>query len=402
MEFMYLKQGQPLEQMHVRQAVFKATATHIIKALCFKVAGAYGVAMPNRNTTTRRRPVFCPPWMLPFWVETDMANPDIIGIDTDWMVGCLGKDYDGDLLMVLEPSHMLKRLNLDASIFPDWNKPEDQAWAKQWLKLPEKLKGTDPRSVHDVMVDGLKGYGLIGRVTNMCMVVLDAIRASGTTDRRTLMGIYLKMMSTEVQQFVDSIKYTPGGLWAPRLEDYKTKNGRVIPGMASRYGVDIGLVLRVQDYFRAVRRMDFDLLSKLPEDKELSGSFYYKIASLLKGWTPVQSVSMAEVGELVATTMGLPTKCKADMLRRQSYMKYKGDMEARINHVRPVLTTPELTIGLAARAWAHNDYVFALELEKLAGKRVLDVYKPIAEARKIQVPVQPVTEPDCDSTMQDC
>jgi hypothetical protein len=417
MEFTFLQRGQPLEERVIRDAVFKAAGTAVTKALCFKIAGQYGVAMPARGMT-RRRLAFCPPWMLPFWVDTDLSNPNVCGIDTDWMIGCLGKDYDGDLLMIIELNHLFRRLNLDPGIFPDWTKmvPKgdqsvadatmiqtfpDREWSKQWLRLPVKQKGADPRTVHEVMVDGLKGYGLIGRATNMCMVVLDALRAAGTTDRRTLMGIYLKMMSTEVQQFVDSIKYTPGGLWAPRLEDFKTKKGRIIPGMASRYGVDVGLAMRVRDYFRAVRAMDFDALASLPEDETLKGSFYYKIASLFHGWKPVARVSMTDAGKAVATSLGVANKSKLDMMRRQSFVKFKKDIQARLEFLAPVLTTPELTLGLAARAWANRDILFALELEKLAGKRVIDVYKEALkeqEAKKIQVP----PDPECDPVVEDC
>ncbi len=412
MEFQFLKRGQPLEQSDIRDAVFRSAGTAITKALCFKVAGAYGVAMPNLESANRKRLAFCPPWMLPFWVESDISS-HVIGTDSSWMVGCLGKDYDGDLLMVMELGRLLKRIDLSPEIFPDWTKQgqpgadgkptfPDREWAAKWLTLPTKGKGDDPRNVHEVMVDGLKGYGLIGRATNMCMVVLDALRAQGKTDRRTLMGIYLKMMSTEVQQFVDSIKYTPGGLWAPRLEDFKTRNGRVIPGMATRYGVEVDLALRVREYFRAVRSMDFDALASLPEDKELSGSFYYRIASLFRGWKPVSRVNMSVLGQWVAEKYGVTDRCKMDRMRRQSFVKYKGDVKSRIQFLTPVLGTTELMIGLAGRAWANKDVVFAMSLERMAGKRIVDhlaEYQANLEAKRIQA-----SEVDevCDEAMQNC
>lgn len=366
--FTFLQKGQPLSERLVREDVFKSVGTFVRKALCMNVAGKYGVVMPTRGET-RKRLVFLPPWMLPFWVETDTDAEHVVGVDSDWVIGCLGKDYDGDIGVELVIDKLMKRLGLEGDVFPDWTKDEDKAWALKSITLPIKSKEEDPRSVHQVMVDGLKGYNLIGVATNMAMIVLDTLRQQGTS-RRELMAVYLKLMSGEVQQYVDALKYVPGGLYKPRLRDWESKGGRPYKGLASKYGAKAEVAEKIQPYFKAVRAMDVDLLSALPEDPTLKGSFYYELASLFRGWKPVPLIDVSKVAEKVLDKV-MPMSDTLDGLRKRSFKMRKNNLEARLKDLTegnyPAAGTPELQRALLAVSWKNNDTSLALALEKKLG-----------------------------------
>lgn len=408
MEFEFLRKGQPLQQPNIRAAVFKAAGTAITGALRCKVGGKYGVGMPTTTHNTQRRLAVVPPWMLPFWTNTDVEGTDVCGVDSDWMVGCLGKDYDGDLVMLLRLGWLQAKLGIKGDFFPDWTKKvpcpkvvptppgsdapravcpkcdgkggftyPDRDWVKRYLVLPEKGTAVDKRSVHAVMVDGLKSYNLIGIATNMCMVVIDTMRVEGKHTRKDMMGMYLKLMSTEVQQFVDSLKYNPGGLVRPHLETKETRKGKRFPGMAARYGVKDGTALKVQDYFKAVRGMQFDALANLPEDKTLEGSFYYTLASLFRGWKPIEPVDMQRLGRLVSEVHPLPDSI--ERRRSRSFVRFRNNVEKRfrgmngLEGIEHMLTNDELKLALVARAWARKDTSLALFIEAWWGHRLIDV-----------------------------
>lgn len=381
--FQFLMKGQPLEDRRVRRDVFKAAATYAIKSLSPMAMGAYGVCMPLRGQRTKKRLVFLPPWMLPFWVETEI-DTHVIGVDTSWVVDFLGKDFDGDMAIVLQLEKLMNSIGVSPETFPDWSKDEDKLWARGWMSLPEKKKATDPRDVYQVMLDGLQGYGLIGVATNAAMQVVDALRTAGKS-KRELMGTYLKMMSMEVQQFVDSIKYTPGGLWRPRLEDFTSKKGNKWPGLCTKYGAKIDTTLKIRDYFRAVRGMDFDALAKLPEDPELSGSFYYQLASLFRGLQPVGEVNMEHAGARVLEVepYRLPEGNSLDNLRKSTYRRWKNEVTARVEYLKGVIPNRTLMISFIATCWAHRDVNLALALEASEKIKLLDIYK---EHGLIQVP----------------
>lgn len=372
---MLMEKGQPVEDWRVREALMKAAGTFTFKSLAPRINGAYGVCMPLRGVKTRRRLTFMPPWMLPCWVDTELTR-NVVSCDTDWVVGFLGKDFDGDIAIVLFLEERMRQLGISEDIFPDWKKPEDQAWARKWMALPEKHKAKDPRDVYQVMVDGLQGYGLIGVATNMAMTVVDALRVQGV-DRRTLMGTYLKMMSMEVQPFVDSIKYTPGGLWKPRFEDFTSKRGAFYPGLCRKYGASLEVTECLVPYFRAVRSMNFDALAALPVNAALKGSFYYHIASMFSGWQPVGEVNMQQVGFHVGQLDGykLPEGSFINHLRGRSYAVHGNNMEARLAEILSKVNTPELQMAMAAVCWAKKDTALALELERRAGARCIDLYK---------------------------
>ncbi len=407
MEFEFLRKGQPLESPMIRAAVFRAAGTAITKALCFTVGGKYGVGMPTITHNTRRRLAVVPPWMLPFWTDTDVEGTDVCGVNSDWMVGCLGKDYDGDLVIIMKLAWLQAKLGIKGDFFPDWTKrvvcsktvatppgsdvPEttcpkcegrgyafpDRAWAARYLALPEKGTAVDKRSVHDVMVDGLKSYNLIGIATNMSMVVIDAMRVEGKHTRRDLMGMYLKLMSTEVQQFVDALKYNPGGMMRPHLETKETRKGRKLLGMAAKYGVEDATALKVQTYFRAVRGMDFDALAGLDKDETLNGSFYYTLASLFRGWKPVEPLDMQKLGKLVSEKHPLPDSI--ERRRSMSFVKFNNDTEKRFHGLNGkdgmehMLTNEEQKLALVARCWTRKDTSLALFIEAWWGKRLIDV-----------------------------
>lgn len=402
MEFEFIRRGQPINEPRIRAAVFSALGTAATKAMCMRVGGQYGVAMPTTSRQTKNRLALCPPWMLPFRVETDIDAPHVCGINSDWMVGCLGKDYDGDLLIILQLDWFRKRLGIKEELFPDWTKKvpcpttvningitvvcgrcegkgvryPDQEWSRKWMALPAKDTVVDERSVHDVMVDGLKSYGLIGIATNMCMVVLDTMRI-GNVPRKELMGTYLRMMSTEVQQFVDSLKYNPKGMRRPHLDTRTSKRGRKFLGLAEKYGVNEELALKLQMYFKAVRSMDFDALADLPEAPELEGSFYYELSKLFRGWKPVEPINMQKLGKLVAERHQLADS--VDRARSRSFVKHRNDAAKRFEDFKHLLDTQtpeakeEMTIALIARCWARRDTSMALFLEAWWGKRLIDV-----------------------------
>lgn len=406
MEFEFLRKGQPLQSPNIRAAVFKAAGTAMYKALCFRVGGKYGVAMPTTTHNTRRRLAVVPPWMLPFWTNTDVEGTDVCGVDSEWMVGCLGKDYDGDLVILLKLGWLQNKLGIKGDFFPDWTKrvpcskmvptppgsdvPEvvcpkcegrgfafpDQQWAKKYLALPEKGTEIDKRSVHAVMVDGLKSYNLIGIATNMCMVVIDAMRVEGKHTRKDLMGMYLKLMSTEVQQFVDALKYNPGGMVRPHLETKESRKGTKFPGMAAKYGVEDKTAVKVQKYFRAVRGMNFDALGDLEEDKTLESSFYYTLASLFRGWKPVEPLDMQKLGKVVSE--GHPLPDSIERARSRSFVRFNNDAEKRFHGlngqdgIEHMLTNEELKLALVARCWARRDTSLALFIERWWGRRMID------------------------------
>ncbi len=423
MEFEFLRKGQPLQSPNIRAAVFKAAGTAITKALCFRVGGKYGVGMPTTTHNTKRRLAVVPPWMLPFWTNTDVEGTDVCGVDSEWMVGCLGKDYDGDLVILLRLGWLQAKLGIKGDFFPDWTKrvpcsktvatpagsdlPQavcpkcegtgytypDHDWAKGYLALPEKGTAEDKRSVHAVMVDGIKSYNLIGIATNMCMVVIDGLRVQGTHTRRDLMGTYLKLMSNEVQQFVDALKYNPGGLMRPHLETKETRKGNRFPGMANKYGLEDKTALKVQEYFRAVRGMDFDALADLPKDDELNSSFYYMLASLFRGWKPVEPLDMKKLGKAVSE--GHPLPDSIERRRSRSFVRFKNDAEKRFHGlngqdgIEHMLTNEEMKIALVARCWARRDTSLALFIEAWWGKRLIDVAdKAALEAAWVRLEAQ--------------
>ncbi len=403
MEFEFLRKGQPLQSPNIRAAVFKAAGTAMYKALCFRVGGKYGVAMPTTTHNIKRRLAVVPPWMLPFYTETDVEGTDVCGVDSDWMVGCLGKDYDGDLVILLKLGWLQHKLGIKGAFFPDWTKnvpcprgvrnaagkevacPKcqgkgfvfpDREWAKRYLALPEKGTVVDKRTVHEVMVDGLKSYNLIGISTNMCMVVIDTMRVEGKRTRKDLMGMYLKLMSEEVQQFVDALKYNPGGMVRPHLETILTRKSRELPGMAAKYGVKDKAALAVQMYFRAVRGMDFDALADLPEDKTLGDSFYYTLASLFRGWKPIEPLDMQKLGKVVSE--GHPLPDSIERRRSRSFVRFNNDATKRFHGlngqdgIEHMLTNEEMKLALVARCWARRDTSLALFIEKWWGHRMID------------------------------
>jgi len=399
MEFNFLKRGQPLHQTEIRSAVFKAAGTALRSAICFRVGGAYGVAMPTAEHKTRPADVIVPPWMLPITTECDSESSDVVGVDTSMLVDCLGKDYDGDLSIVLDTRWFKKALGIKGALFPDWTRKEvcartvkigtgeevvcgrcsgtgvwypDREWCMAHMNLPEKAKVEDGRSVHDVMVDGLKSYGLIGVATNICMIVLDTLRVSGM-DRRKLMGLYLKMMSTEVQLFVDALKYNPKGFSRPKLET-----------IAAKYGANPKLALKVRDYFRAVRNMDIDALVTLPEDPEMKGSFYYAVASLFRGWKPLPAIDMQTLGAEMVKAHPLPETL--EKARRSSFVRFRGNADAikeRYCSLEHMLSDESLHMALIARCWERKDTSLALMAEERCGKRLVSVAgeETLAKAR---------------------
>lgn len=362
-EFQFLQNGQPKETARVRKAIFNVAATAALKVLNLRARGRYGVAMPLREGEEAAvHTMICPPWMLPMKAKASYATDNVVAADSDWLIGCLGKDYDGDLLISLHLDALIKRINPKLS-FPDWTNEADRTWAREYMALPEKKKANDPRDVHAVMLDGLKSYGLIGVATNACMVVLDALRAQGT-DRKTLMGTYLRMMSTDVQPFVDGLKYTPGGLTRPRVE-----TGKQGPGLAVKYGADEELAKRLTPYFRAIRKMDFETLAVLPEDDTLAGSFYYQLARLFTGWQPYKAVDLRALALKVLAEHPLPPTL--DTLRKRSYVQCGASPEARLALFQHAVTTDEQKLALIAKCWECRDTRLALHLEKTWNLRLL-------------------------------
>lgn len=406
-EFHYILNGHPKEDAHLRRAILKVAGTAALKALCFKVRGEYGVAMPLTTEATELTMIM-PPWMLPFRVNGSTKVENVVSVSSEWAIDCLGKDYDGDLAMSLELSGLLRRVGLPQDTFFSWNNEEDREFVKRFMTLPEKKKEAVNRDSNQVMADGLKSYGLIGQATNMSMVVIDAMRATGMYNRRQLMGIYLRMMSVEVQPFVDALKYDPNELKAPVLESKYTRSGRLLQvGLAEKYGIDprrefiegdklfpnpeFGkplpnierIAARVQAYFRAVRSMDFEKLAELPEDPELNGSFYYRLSRLFAGWKPYQSVDLEERARELVREHPIPPELEAK--RARSFPMFKGLKDVYGNAATPEaiaekrwefledsVTTPELAIGLVASCWVPNrkgtrDTRFALFLAKRLG-----------------------------------
>lgn len=388
-EFQFLQNGQPKEDPRVRKAIFKVAATAAFKALNFRVRGRYGVALPLKDGQEAvMRTMICPPWMLPMRAKVSYAVDNVLAADADWLVGCLGKDYDGDLLIALHLEHVLARIG--ELWLPDWSNPADQAWARSHMALPEKRKDNDPRTPHQVMVDGLKAYGLIGVATNMAMVVVDALRAQGV-DKKTLMGAYLELMSKEVQQFVDGLKYTPGGLVKPLLASRVRRDGTVVQqGMAARYNADEVLAGKLVPYFGAVRKLDFDALAALPEDPALAGSFYYQLSRLFAGWTPYASVDLKQVGVEMTQRHPLPAVIEAN--RRYSYVKHQQDTAARLAMMEHLLGDPGLKLALIAKCWERRDTRFALALEKWAGLRLIDAYRARSGPAPVIAEHEPVFE----------
>jgi hypothetical protein len=390
--FHYLLNGHPKEDKVVRDAVMQVAGTAAMKALCFKTKGRYGVAMPLTSESAELT-LLMPPWMLPFRAHGSYAVDNVIGVESDWAIGCLGKDYDGDLAMSLELGAVLKRIGLDTSVFPSWHEEEDRAWAKAFMALPKKLKEATDRSVHQVMADGIKSYGLIGIATNMCMVVIDTMRSTRLYTRRQLMGVYLRMMSTEVQPFVDALKYDPKDLKPPVLETKYDKHGKVKQlGLAERYAInwETGaplpgierLACKVQAYFRAVRSMKWDALVELPEDNELSGSFYYQLSRLFNGWKLFPEVDLTTQVNGIAKQY--PIKRSLESKRSRSFPMFKGMKDALGKPVSPEVLcakrwefledevpTAEIALGLVASAWQNKDTRFALWVSQRCGVSVI-------------------------------
>jgi hypothetical protein len=374
-EFQFLLNGQPKEDARVRSAIMKVAGTAAIKALCFQVRGRYGVAVPLIQEANTSMLLMMPPWMLPMQAKGSYGITDVVQVESDWAIGCLGKDYDGDLIVSLEMDPMLKRLGLTRDVFLDWAKPEDQAWAKRFMSLPEKRKEAIDRNVHQVMADGLKSYGMIGVATNAMLIVLDAMRATGIYTRRELQGLYLRLMSTEVQPYVDALKYDPSTLVKPNLQAmaYKyglQRNGKRIPGF-----VDLCNTLKV--YFNAVRSMDFQTLSYLSEDKRLTGSFYHRLAGLFRGWEPFAEIDLKNVAKIIAAKYPLPEVI--DRKRAMSFVQFGQDVEARYKSIMHMVTNAKLALALVARAWEKQDTRFALYVERVTTIRLIDAYNTLNE-----------------------
>lgn len=388
--FYKLINGHPKEDPELRAAIFKVAGTAAFRGLNFRVRGRYGVAMPLTTNESSEMTFIMPPWMCPMRAKGSYEIDHVVGVESDWAIGCLGKDYDGDLIVSLEINGLLKRLNLDKSVFPSWAEPADREWAKQYMALPEKKKADESRSVHQVMSDGIKSYGLIGQATNQAMVVIDAMRATGLFTRRELMGTYLKLMSIEVQPFVDALKYDPNELRAPRLSTKRDKKGKVIQlGMAEKYGVYQGkpiegfelLAEKVQAYFRAVRSMDFVKLADLPEDEALNGSFYYRLSRLFAGWKPYQPINLMEMATILAAKYPLPEV--TEKARAASFTRFKGEKDPNVvaakrwESLRKQVTNPQLAVALIAKAWIKRDTRFALAVQMATGIDLVSASKGV-------------------------
>ncbi len=402
-EFHYLLNGHPKEEGFIRDAVFKAAGTAALRALCFKVRGKYGVAMPL-TTDASELTLLLPPWMLPFKVKGSNSLPHVVCAESDFVLGCLGKDFDGDLGMSLEVDGLQRRLGLPKDTFPNWNDPADKRWAKAFLSLPDKLKEATGRSTHQVMADGLKSYRLIGIATNIAAVVVDALRSTGRYSRRQLQGIYLRMYSVEVQPFVDALKYDPKDLVAPSLVTRYDRNGKVKQlGLAEKYGIDPdpaspdwgkplpgieSRAKRIKAYFGAVRNMWFEELSGLPEDQELSGSFYYRLSRLFVGWKPYPEVDVASLARELAVKYPITDRLEAK--RSQSFPLFKGLKGPDGKHLTPELlarkrweyleddvVSAEIAIGLVARCFIPNkrgtrDTFFGLYISRRTGVSLVE------------------------------
>lgn len=414
-KFHYLINGHPKEDAELRGAILQVAGTAAFKALCFRARGRYGVAMPltdikhkavveavedaelafsatgKGDEGSAEMILLMPPWMLPMRAKASYSIEHVVQVESEWAVGYLGKDYDGDLIMSLEINGLLRRLGLTKDVFLSWNNPEDREFVKRFMSLPKKKKADESRSVHQVMADGIKSYGLIGQATNMCMVIVDAMRATGLFSRPQLMGVYLHLMSVEVQPFVDALKYDPNELKKPVLATKYGKNGKVLQeGLAAKYGLDpttgkpiVGfehLCEKVQGYFRAVRGMDFGKMCDLPEDNDLNGSFYYRLSRLFAGWRPYAAVDLKQVATKLAAKYPLPEVL--EKARAMSFKQWKterltpeGLATKRWESLKHMVTNNELTVALIARAWLKDDTRFALAVSKATGITLIEAEK---------------------------
>jgi len=394
--FYRLLNGHPKEDPEVRSAIMKVAGTAAFRALNFRVRGRYGVAMPLVSNEASEMTFLMPPWMCPMRAKGSYDIDHVIGVESDWAIGCLGKDYDGDLIMCLEIGGLLKKLGMTKEVFPAWSNPEDREWAKSFMSLPEKKKADEKRGVHQVMTDGIRSYGLIGQATNMCMVLIDTMRSTGLYTRRQLMGMYFHLMSIEVQPFVDALKYDPNELRMPRLcSKYDKRSNKLIyKGMAEKYGTDPKtwkvnpdgtidptsgtpipgfelLATKVQAYFKAVRTMDFGLLAELPVNDELNGSFYYTLSRLFTGWVPFKPVDLNNAATYLAAKYPLPEV--VDRARASSFTRFKSDKDANVvatkrwQSMSKMITNVELAVALIAKAWLKRDTRFALVVQRATG-----------------------------------
>lgn len=301
------------------------------------IHGLYGVVLPksmlrviDNDAVYFKAYVTRFPWILPIKTTIGLWKDVLFVIDDLWKA--FGGDYDGDQGAAFDVRSM------DTDL--DWDR--DSAWLKRIIKMPTKeaadFKGMDE---DQVIARQLEQYAACGSVYNNGKIVVDAAREEGL-GYRELIELDTKIAAQDVQPFIDGFKYK------------LSENVPQIADLCKKYHIDMKDIKKITEFFRVLRGRNRTMekivgLAQLADPE--SKGFYERIVSIFKNWkkgeyTPVRRINKKFEKEV-----------------KSSYVKYKGDVEARYGSIRRYLHTEDAINATIRNCYERRDVPFALYLE---------------------------------------
>lgn len=324
------------------------------------ISGLYGVVLPKSllRVIDNDAKFFSAwvtrfPWILPIRTTIGLWKDILFVNDELWLT--FGGDYDGDQGAAFDIKAIDTKL--------DWDR--DEGWLKRIMIMPEKVPADFSKLGEDeVIAKQLDQYAGCGSVYNNGKVMVDAARAEGASYRE-LVELDAMVASKDVQPFIDGFKYKVA------------ENPPSLSDLCGKYQVNLTTAKKIAGFFKVLRSRDRTMikligLSQLA--KADSKSFYERVVSIFKDW---------KRGEYVPVKM-INKKFEKEV--KTSYVKYKGNVEARYDSIRRYLHTREAIDATIRNCYERRDIPFAMYLEtiKLAGGKVVKGDKVETGEKKIE------------------